>query len=232
MIIKEIKQFNVVDTENITWFLRVDPENLSMTLQDIFVELRTMSWLDKFEFKALRDSFRIRAEKTCDYLEKQLLDDSVKTDIKERAGEYIVSNLSKSALVKGLKHQDIPLMELLGRKRSNNPGFDFYTEKYGYLVAGEAKYVGKVNAYNSSLKQICDFIVEDKHIQDIGLLLFFTSNDSIEKMNNGTFGVCAGFSSTNIDTNDLIDNIKENKYYKECIKEHDVFLVAVDMYGK
>ena len=219
-----------INTTNQSWLIRVDPEDLSTTLKEIFMQLKDMSWLNKLEFKPLRDSFEERAKITCDHLKEKLLDNSTNDNIKENAGEYIVSNLSKTALIVGMNHTDIPLMELLGRKRTNNPGFDFYTEKDKLLVAGEAKYIDSSNAYNSSLKQIYEFINQNKHIQDIALLMFFTNDESLENLNQNKFNICAAFSSTQIKTSDLINNIKKNDYFKKCIEQHDVFLVAVNMY--
>ena len=211
------------------YFIRVSPEKLSITLNEILTELRTMSWLNKFDFEPLKNAYQTRAEKTCKYLEKELLSNDSDTELKETAGEYVVSNLSKKSLVENLHHNDIPLMELLGRKKSNNPGFDFYTEDDLYLVAGEAKYKNSINAYSNSLKQINDFIKDKKHIQDIPLLIGFTKNESLENMNNNHFKVCAAFSATKIDSQNLINNIVNNTYFKECVEKYDIFLVAVDM---
>lgn len=219
------------NTSHSVYFIRINPENFSITLNEILAELRTMSWLNKFDFEPVKNAYQIRAEKTCDYLEKELLDINTNTELKEMAGEYIVSNLSKKSLVENLNHEDIPLMELLGRKKSNNPGFDFYTENDIFLVAGEAKYKNNANAYSNSLKQINEFIREQKHIQDIPLLIGFTKSESIENMNNNIFNVCAAFSTTKIDSEILIDNILKNKHFQECVSKYDIFLVAVEMYG-
>lgn len=222
---------NVNKLSHNVYFIRINPEKLSSTLNEILTELRTMSWLNKFNFEPMKNAYKIRAEKTCEYLEHELLNIHTDTELKETAGEYIVSNLSKKSLVENLNHGDIPLMELLGRKKSNNPGFDFYTENDIYLVAGEAKYKNNINAYSSSLKQINEFIKDQKHIQDIPLLIGFAKNESLENLNNNNFSVCAAFSTTKIDSSNLIDNILSNTYFKECVTNYDVFLVAVDMYG-
>lgn len=222
---------NKYNSSHKVYFFRINPGKLSTTLNEILTELRVMSWLNKFDFEPMKNAYKIRAENTCDHLEKELLNINSESELKEIAGEYIVSNLSKKSLVNHLNHGDIPLMELLGRKKSKNPGFDFYTENNTYLVAGEAKYKNNINAYNSSLKQIVDFINEQKHIQDIPLLIDFVKDESLENMNNNIFNVCAAFSMTKIDTNQLINNILKNQYFQECVSKHDIFLVAVEMYG-
>ena len=234
MIVIEQKVIDVsqYSKERKVFFIRINPQNLSLTIQEILTELRDMSWLSKFNFEPLKNAYELRAQRTCDYLEKIIYDNSNMSKLKETTGEYVVSNLSKKSLVDNLNHTDIPLMELLGRKKSNNPGFDFYTEIDYQIVAGEAKYKTNENAYNSSLKQINEFIQEQKHIQDIPLLMPFTNTESIVNMNNNKFCVCAAFSTTNKSTNDLISNILNNKHFKDCLKQCDIFLVAVNMYDE
>ena len=225
----DVSQYN---KDKKVFFIRINPENLSLTISEILTELRTMSWLNKFNFEPLKEAYSLRAKNTCDYLERVLQDKSDLSKLKETTGEYVVSNLSKKSLVENLQHTDIPLMELLGRKKSNNPGFDFYTEKDFLIVAGEAKYKANQNAYNSSLKQINEFVKEKKHIQDIPLLMPFVNPESLVNLNNNKFFVCAAFSSTDKQTDDLIVNILNNAHFKECLEQFDIFLVAVDMYGE
>ena len=111
------------------YFVRIDPENLSLSVLDILKDLANMSWLNDFDKDFLRDSFESRAKKTCEHLKSRLIDTSTGAPIVNEAGEYIVSSLAKKALVIKFNHKDIPLTELIGRKITNNPGFDFYTEK-------------------------------------------------------------------------------------------------------
>jgi hypothetical protein len=219
-----------ISKSNNAFFLRVEPENLNITVLEILKELSNVSWLNQFDKEGLKRCFEIRAMETSEYISKKLLDSTDESPIIENAGEYIVSVLAKKALVFSYKHNDIPLMELLGRKISNNPGFDFYTEKDNIITAGEAKYEKNVNAYNSSLKQIKLFIEKNKHIKDIELLYFFVPEKSIDNLNEGHFSVGAAFSTTNIKTDILIKNIKENKYFQDLIMNYSIFLLAVDIH--
>lgn len=229
MILLENKEI-IIDSDKKAHLLRVKPEDISVTLSQIIQELSDLSWLNTLEFLPVRESFKSRAQKTCNELKIKLLSSDNQEDILSDAGEYIVSCLSKNALVNILGHKNIPLMELIGRKKTGNPGFDFYTESNEILVAGEAKYVKESNAYNSSLKQINQFISENKHKDDIGLLFFVASEKSLENMNNDRFNVCAAFSSTSIETKILEENIKNNDEFKKALTYSNVYLVAVDMY--
>lgn len=229
MILLENKEL-IIDSNKKARLLRVKPEDISATLIQIIQELSDLSWLHTLEYSVVHESFKSRAQKTCDELKIKLLNPSNQEDLLSDAGEYIVSCLSKNALVKILDHKDIPLMELLGRKKTGNPGFDFYTETQEILVAGEAKYVKDSNAYNNSLKQINQFISENKHKDDIGLLFFVASQKSLENINNDVFSVCAAFSSTSIKTETLENNIKNNEEFQKALTYSNVYLVAVDMY--
>lgn len=232
MKVLETRQLDVsrFNTQYDAFFVRIDPEDLSLSVLEILQDLADLSWLNTFDHESVKNSFKNRATKTCNYIKDKLVDANTNTPLIDEAGEYIVSCLAKKALVSVYAHNDIPLTELLGRKISNNPGFDFYTEKNGILTTGEAKYVKGENAYNRSLSQINEFIDDNKHIDDIALLFFFAPDESLDNLNNGDFSIGAAFSSTNICTDTLLENILDNKAFQKAIQEHTVFLLAVDMY--
>lgn len=212
------------------YFLRIDPEDLSLALYDILDELANFSWLNSFDKAAVRKSMETNAKKTCDALKSKFFDKE-QEPVVEQAGEYVVSVFSKRGVVEGLGHHDIPLAELLGRKKTGNPGFDFYTEDstLQLVTCGEAKYIHGKNAYTSSLKQINQFIADDKHISDIVILNNLASDDSIDKLSIGQFGVCAAFSSTKIGTSELLANVCAKKDFQDCLKYEYIILVAVDI---
>ncbi len=212
-------------------FLRVDPEDLSIAIRDILVELADFSWLNKFDREFLKESFRVNAMKTCDALKEKFYD-SEENPIISEAGEYIVSVCAKRGIVEELSYIDIPLSELLGRKKTGNPGFDFYVEngEDKMLACGEAKYLHNQNAYGSSLEQIHRFIDDDKHISDITMLSCLASDRSLQNMCDGKFGVCAAFSSTNISTDNLLKHIFTNSDFLQCLQYEFIILVAVNIY--
>ncbi len=211
-------------------FLRIDPEDLSIAIRDILIELADLSWLNKFDRDFLKESFKVNAQKTCNALKEKFYDDEENPIISE-AGEYIVSVCAKRGVVEELNFLDIPLSELLGRKKIGNPGFDFYVENKTekMLVCGESKYIHNQNAYGSSLEQINRFINDDKHKGDIALLTFLASDSSLQNMSDGKFGVCAAFSSTKISTNNLIKHILGNVDFMKCLQYEFIILVAVNI---
>ena len=221
---------NKFTAQHSAFFVRIDPEDLSLSVLEILQDLANLSWLNTFDRESVKNSFKSRATKTCDDIKCKLVDANTNTPLIDEAGEYIVSCLAKKALVSVYAHKDIPLAELLGRKISNNPGFDFYTEKDGLLTAGEAKYIKGVNAYNSSLSQVNKFISKKKHIDDLALLFFFVPDESLDNMNKGNFSIGAAFSVTDIETEKLIMNILKNNAFEKTIQNHSIFLLAVNMY--
>lgn len=214
-----------------SYFIRVSPENLEITIKEILLELSNFSWLAKINKDYLKVAMEHRANSTCEYLKKAFYDNQ-NTPLLTSAGEYIVSSLSKRSIVEELNHLDIPLFELLGRKKVGNPGFDFFTEDLdeSQISCGEAKFENGKNAYNSSMKQIRNFIIDKKYCDDIPLLQALASENSLYKMSTDKIGVSAGFSSTNIIDDNLIEDIIANKYFRELVKNYKVILVAVNMY--
>lgn len=212
------------------YFLRIDPEDLSIALQDILNELANFSWLSSFDKTAVRKSMEINAKKTCDALQKKFFDEE-ENPVITQAGEYIVSVFSKRGVVESLGHHDVPLAELLGRKKTGNPGFDFFTEDLAsqMVTCGEAKYIHGQNAYTSSLSQIAEFIDDNKHISDIVILNNLVSDESLENLSCGQFGVCAAFSSTKLNTKELLTNICGKKEFQHCLKYEYIILVAVNI---
>ena len=98
-------------------FIRIEPEDLSVTLSQIISTLMDLSWLSKFKESFEIDAYKSRADKTIEDIKDKFancVDDKVTSD----AGEYVVSELSREALINELNYLDIPLAELLGKKKS------------------------------------------------------------------------------------------------------------------
>ena len=222
-------EYGLFEKDNV-YFIRIDPEDLSIALYDILNELVNFSWLSNFDKAAVRKSMEINAQKTCDALQEKFFNEQ-QDPVIEEAGEYIVSVFSKRGVVESLGHQDVPLAELLGRKKTGNPGFDFYTEDTAVqlVTCGEAKYIHGKNAYTSSLSQINQFITDSKHISDIVILNNLVSDESLNKLSSGQFGVCAAFSSTKMCTKKLLSNMCGKKEFQDCLKYEYIILVAVDI---
>jgi hypothetical protein len=231
--VKIISHFNINIENKEVVFIRAESENLDQSLREILLNLNNLSWLSKISPEAVKKSFESRSSKTINYLVEKFANYSEDSNIKSSAGEYIVSIYSIKAIVDTLKHNEIPLMELLGRKISGNPGFDFYTENIekSIIYCGEAKYITNYNAYNTSLKQIHKFILDKKHIDDIALLNCFIEEKSARNLSKDIMGCSAGFSSIpTMNDKTLVNNITNSESFKDLIKKVDyLLLIAVNV---
>ncbi len=228
MRIIEIIKINNVDHNRVT-FIRLEPIDLQVTLTDIINRISDLSWLSSFDANFIRESFRERALPTIvDITEKLIASstDSVSSD----AGEYVVSDLSRIAIVNELEYLDVPLAELYSKQVSGNPGFDFHTQNEAEtLIFGEAKYLSNQNAYGSGLQQVVEFIRDKKDLKDIPDLRDLVAQTALQKAEQGTKGFAIGFSAKTTSTDILITNITRNENFKVLLAYEEIVLVAVNL---
>lgn len=228
MKIIECKKIDTLRHKRVT-FIRVDPEDLSITLRHIFKILSDLSWISDFDEDYVRNVFEIRAQPTINKLKTDLFsgkDDEITTE----AAEYIISELSREALINQLSYLDIPLAELLGRKVKGNPGFDYYSRNDEHVILfGEAKYLSAQNAYGKGLNQVDKFITLKKDIADLFLIEKFCAKSELDAVSKGSKGFVVGFSAKETSTPKLIEGIIENADYQKLLKYQEIVLVAVNL---
>ncbi|MBR3134127.1 MAG: hypothetical protein IKG56_01530 [Clostridia bacterium] len=229
---KVVDRVNIEETDKckIT-FIRVNPEDKKETIRKILDRIANMSWINELIDKDLIDSMNARVEPTVNLLEKKL-DENSADEITSETGEYFVSEISREMIVNELEYTDIPLAELWKEKISGNPGFDYHSEnKDNIIIFGEAKYISNQNAYGRALKQIVKFIEEKKDVKELVDLKMFVSKEAINNANLKRKGYAIGFSSYSTSTDDLINNIKQNKDFKNLLKYEEMIIIAVDING-
>ena len=210
-------------------FLRIEPEDKKEALKLIYQKLSDKSWINRFNKSYIRKSYSLRVDKTIDRLRDSLIN-GVDDKIPEEAGEYLVSELSREAVVSELNYSDIPLAELRKEQAKSNPGFDFHTENDNQIIIfGESKYLSKVNAYGSALSQIVDFIKDKKDIIELADLEDFVSVEAMENCEKGYKGYAAAFSSHSISNHDLIKHIFNNNNCKYLFNYDELLLLAVNV---
>ena len=211
-------------------FIRIDPEDISATLSDILKALMDLSWLKHFDKDYMVQSFQQRAQITIDDINSKF-DNCDQGILTKDAGEYVVSELSREAIVSNLGYLNIPLAELLGKKVSGNPGFDFHSQNCSTdtVSFGEAKYVSAQSAYPSAVKQIKEFIDAKKDIADIADLSPFCTPQSLRRAANGFKGFAAAFSAKGTSSDRLISAIQARAEYAELLKYEEIILVAVNL---
>lgn len=214
---------------NRVFFLRIDPEDIAVTLRQILGVLFDCSWISKFDKGYTQASFLRRVEPTLVDIKQKLLaadPDSISQD----AGEYVVSELAREAIIQQLSYLDIPLAELYNKKKAGNPGFDFHSQTTDEIIIfGEAKYLKDRNAFGSSLAQIVSFIAEEKDVKDILDLEHFCSEPALSAASEGKKGFAAAFSAKHTSSDDIIKHIQQNENYRELVKYEELLLVAVNI---
>mgnify|MGYP000751952630 FL=1 len=228
MKVLECKKIDVENYNSIT-YIRIDPENLSVTIRDIITSLSNLSWIAKFDKSYIRNSFFKRAEDTAEYLaDKILKDDGDK--ITEDSGEYVVSELAREALVIELKYLDVPLAELFKEQVSGNPGFDFYSaNKEKVIIFGEAKYSSGRNAYGIGMEQVDRFIREGQDVSDLNDIDKFFEEESLKLADNGDKAYAIAFAAKGTASDMIIKGIIRNKHYKDIAINKEVIFLAVNV---
>ena len=228
MKVLECKKIDVENYNSIT-YIRIDPENLSVTIRDIITSLSNLSWIAKFDKSYTRNSFFKRAEDTAEYLaDKILKDDGDK--ITEDSGEYVVSELAREALVIELKYLDVPLAELFKEQVSGNPGFDFYSaNKEKVIIFGEAKYSSGRNAYGIGMEQVDRFIREGQDVSDLNDIDKFFEEESLKLADKGDKAYAIAFAAKGTASDMIIKGIIRNKHYKDIAINKEVIFLAVNV---
>ena len=227
----KILEYREIDKENYDniKFIRIDPENLLITIKDIITSFSDMSWISKFDKEYIRKSYKKRAEDTAEYLAKKIRENGDEK-IVENAGEYVVSELARKALVNKMDYLDIPLAELFKEQVSGNPGFDFYSaNKDKIIIFGEAKYNSRQNAYGKGMEQVNKFILEQQDISDLNDIDKFFEECSLEKANLGEKAYAVAFASKKTKSEDIIKGIINNNYYKNLAVHKEIIYLAVNI---
>lgn len=228
MKILEVKQIVAKNHEHIT-YIRIDSENIQETLAHILDELLNLSWISTFDEDYIRDSYRQRANDTLLDISQKIASSS--TDkVSSDAGEYVVSELAREAIISELNYLNIPLAELYNKKKSGNPGFDFHTQNLtDTIIFGEAKYLAEKNAYGTGLRQVVKFIAEKKDIKDIADICDFCSKKALTRANQGQKGFAVAFSSKQTSSDLLITSIGKNDDFLALLTYEEIILVAVNI---
>ena len=210
-------------------FLRVDPEDISITLSEIIDALSDLSWISKFDKAYLRQSYRTRAEATVKHI-CQKIQDGAASGVYGDAAEYIVSEVARETLVKHLMYKDIPLGELFKEQISGNPGFDYFTANLSdVIIFGEAKYLASKNAYGSGMGQTARFIKEGRDKADLVDIQNFFSENALTGVINGTKSFSIAFSAKSTASDVLVENIKKNTHFAELSSYQELIFVAVNI---
>ena len=194
-----------LDKHNRAYFLRVQPDDLKVTLSQIFYVLSDLSWISSFDEDYIRESFQERAKATLADIYAKITTSST-DEVSSDAGEYVVSELAREAIVDKLGYLDIPLAELYNKKKSGNPGFDFHSQSLDeVIIFGEAKYL------------------------DLADLRDFCSQNALSSVSKGMKGFAVAFSAKSTPSDTLASNIIKNKDFISLLQYQEIIIVAVNI---
>lgn len=228
--------FEVVTEQNLPnngYFLRVKVTDKTVTLRSIYQSLIDDSWINHFFPQGgwITESVNARAEPTIQKIASDF-DNGVNPVVNRDTGEKLVSEVSRRTLVEDYSYWNMPIAELFKQKIDGNPGFDFHTvtPDGNLLMFGEAKYVANTNAYNSALKQIHEFITDEKDLKDLyEINQFMPSQKPLDNASNGKKGYIAAFSTNKSDDHDIISKVIEHKNYALLSQYPRFIAIAVDL---
>lgn len=233
LIANNMNGYTIVDNQKIEphiTFIRINPDDVALTLREVFESLSNLSWINDFDAEYVRASFTVRAEATVKHIADNIIrstDDSVTSD----SGEYVISELARKTVVNELKYLDIPLAEVIKEQKSGNPGFDFYTVNGGHIILfGEAKYIATQNAYGSAFCQIVRFEREKRHLADLVDIDKFCCKESLDNASvHNKKGFMAAFAAKATPTDTLIRNIRNNEDFKKLSVHEELICIAVNI---
>lgn len=144
-------------------------------------------------------------------------------------GEIFVSYIGKHSLMDILNHDgSIPIGEIYKPARRQNGGFDFFTQsKNDLLFFGEAKFQSTGNSHNSALKQINDFIDDNKDKTDSVEIMEMLKTPVMHRFQNDEKGFCAAFTIEQKNIQGTFDLIISNPHFKNLLSKNINEIICV-----
>lgn len=225
--------FNVTDMSNYNksatgkiFSIAIDITDLELRIKEMLAVALDTSWLLPLDIID-RMGYEARSKKTIDKITNEILN-NIETEISEDFGEYMVSDVAQTALKIQLSHIRLPLAEFIKEKISGNPGFDFHTEApEAFIAFGEAKYSGVKNAHGRALKQINEFIQDEKDIQELPDIRRFVTEAAIKNASIGRKAYSAAFSIITDDVSKIMRNAVNSIHMKTLFSYEAVYLIGV-----
>lgn len=215
--------------DNVT-FIGIRIQDIESYANKMKLQILDTSWIAQMS-PLNQQSYSARANETIKCLVNDVLSE-VKNSVTAEFGEILISMSAQDALNITHNHRILPLSELWKTRVRGNDSFDFHTEsKECYIVFGEAKYQTNKTSYNTALKQVVKFInfrKDDMDLADLMNLVTAKTKSTFE-----TYGAlksyAAAFSVKNLDNKKLIEQIKENKFFKQLMTQYKLYLIGIEI---
>jgi hypothetical protein len=217
------------EKNNVT-FIGVRIQDIESYANKMKFQILDTSWIAQMS-PLNQQSYSARANETIKSLVNNVLNE-VKNSVTAEFGEILISMSAQDALSITQDHHILPLSELWKTRVRGNDSFDFHTEtKECYIVFGEAKYQTNKTSYNTALKQVVRFInlrKDDMDLADLMNLVTAKTKSTFE-----TYGAlksyAAAFSVKNLNNKKLIKQIKENKFFKQLMRQYKLYLIGIEI---
>ena len=228
-LIQSLSCKEVVDSQKFggVRFCVVEIDDLYAIARELATSIISTSWvmsLDRRSQRAYQKTYEDTAKALLEVFEKFNDDGKLGAEF----GEVMVSITSAKGLNLLLGHAVIPIAELWKPKKKQNEGFDFHTVCSNQIINfGEAKFSKKGNPYGDALRQIKDFIEEQKHLRDAPHLEKFTDEAAMNNLDDDIMGVIAAFSlNGDIDKN-VANALSLCQKHMSEFEINNVYLVGV-----
>ena len=110
MKIVDSKLIDIEDGKSVK-FIRVEPENIAITLRDVLNALSNLSWIAQFDQEYIRSSYEVRAQATVDYKYFEATND-IRADKLAKYVKYGTDDNKKIWMLRyGLSFEDIEVLE-------------------------------------------------------------------------------------------------------------------------
>lgn len=182
-----------------TFVVLVAVSDVNSVAKNMAESVVSQSWMMGLDHRSRR-AYEYTYNETAKILEN-IFKENDHSNIGIEFGELLVSICSAKGLEDTLEHIALPIAELWKPKRKGNEGFDFHTVANDVLNFGEAKFSIKDNPYDKAIRQIRDFIEQEKHLRDCVHLDNFVPESTAENLDNDVFGVVAAFSINGNESN-------------------------------
>lgn len=157
MKILECKRIDTQNYDNIT-YIRIEPEDISVTLRDIISSLSDMSWISRFDKTYVRNCFFKRADESAKYLADK---------IQKNIDDVITKDSRNNAYGVGMEQVDRFIREGQDLSDLNDIDKFFEDKSLDYANNGDKAYAIAVASKGTSFETIIKGIVSNSHYINI-----------------------------------------------------------------
>lgn len=226
------EEFNIPDVSSknccSVHLIHVQIDDIDIRAKEMIERTLDTSWLNKMDVVD-KIAFTACSERTIRKFVEEILNE-VHGDVDIEFGEIMISDTAQCVLKIKKNHKILPLADLIKERVSGNGGFDFHTESQNKIaVYGEAKYSGSSTRYADALKQINNFIDDEKDIAELITIQHFISAEACKNVVANIKGYTAAFSIHAKNPKTIFDNAIKSSHFVSLLKYKEIYLIGVEV---